>query len=178
MQLLTQALTVLKMAGLKLKHRSGIQMNGPLWLAGKVSIQRQKGILKFGRGVRIFSGTHISAPLGMIEFGDNVFINRNCSIVSHCSIKIGARCIFGPNVLIYDHDHNFDYEGLQQGFKASEVIIGEKCWIGGGAIILRGSRIGDGCVIGAGTIVKGEIPPRSLVVANRTTLIKPLVRRD
>lgn len=68
---------------------------------------------------------------------------------------------------IYDHDHVFSAEGILPGFRYGSVIIEQGCWIGANVIILRDTYIGKGSVIGAGSIVKGNIPPHSLVTNNR-----------
>lgn len=88
----------------------------------------------------------------IINIGDNVFINRNCMLVAHKSISIGTGTTIGPNVIIYDHDH--DGKG---GFISSPVVIGRNVWIGAGVIILRGCSIGDNSIIAAGSIVTKDI---------------------
>ena len=55
-----------------------------------------------------------------------------------------------------------------------DVQIWDNCWFGGNVIILRGTVVGDNCVIGAGTVLSGVIPPNSLVVQGRQLQIKPL----
>lgn len=163
---------------LKLKYGKRIQIPRSVRLRGQASLS-QNGRLRFGRKTTVLPGTVFTARGGQIELGDRVFFNRNCIVACHQKITIGAQTFFGPNVLIYDHDHLFDHEGLcPVGFKTGEVSIGQKCWIGGNAVILRGTKIGDGCVIGAGAVVKGEIPPHSLVIANRETIVKPIEKRD
>lgn len=107
-----------------------------------------------------------------IKLGDRIYLNRDCKIVSHKRIEIGDDTIFGPNVMIYDHDHLFDAEtGVKRReFKTSEVVIGKNCWIGAGSIILRGTHIGDRCVVGAGSVVKGDFPAGTKIIQKRTTL--------
>lgn len=68
---------------------------------------------------------------------------------------------------IYDHDHKFNANGIQSDFNYGSVIIDNGCWIAANVTILRNTHIGEGCVIGAGTVVKGEIPPHSLVTNDR-----------
>ncbi len=85
--------------------------------------------------------------------------------------------IFGPGVTIYDHDHIFSDEGILPGYKQGSVIIDDGCWIAANVTILRDTHIGEGCVIGAGTVVKGNIPPHSLVTNDRGLNIAPIVKK-
>lgn len=101
-----------------------------------------------------------------VEIGDNCFFNNDCSINANRLIKIGDGAIFGENVKIYDHNHKFADLNMaikDQGFSVSEVVIGKHCWIGSNVIILKGSKIGDNCVIGAGVTVSGEIKPNTII---------------
>lgn len=92
-------------------------------------------------------------------------------------ISIADDVIFGPGVTIYDHDHIFSYEGILPGFKYGDVIIEEGCWIAANVTILKNTHIGKGCVIGAGALVQGDIPPHSLVTGNRAINIVPIEKR-
>lgn len=123
-----------------------------------------------------YSNTHLGAVNGgELKIGDNVFFNRNCIVVSMESVKVGDNCRFGPNVCVYDHDHTFGKAKANgEKFKTAPVEIGNGCWIGANAVILRGSNIGDNCVIGAGCVVSGEIPANSLVKSNRENVIESI----
>ena len=85
-------------------------------------------------------------------------------ISAHQKVQIGANCMFGPSVKIFDNNHRLSKEqGVSSALKTDEITIGNGCWIASDAIILKGTYIGDHCVIGAGCIVSGEIPSNSLV---------------
>lgn len=115
---------------------------------------------------------------GKIIIGDNCFFNNNSICCSLGKIEIGCGVSIGPNVSIYDHDHDFNENGkITDKYKIGEISIGNNVWIGAGAIILRNSKIGDNCVIGAGAIIKGEIPQNSLVVGDRNIIIKKLKKK-
>ena len=98
--------------------------------------------------------------------GEHCFFNVGCSVTCIESVTIGNGCTFGNNVVIVDHDHDFRNEN-RGCFVASPVSIGKNVWIGANTVILRGTKIGDNCVIGAGSVVKGDIPANSIVVQKR-----------
>lgn len=97
---------------------------------------------------------------GTLEIGENCFINCGSYITVMGSTKIGNNCMFGPNVMVFDHDHDYKTEGGITAGKTTigEIEIGNNVWIGAGSIILRGAKIEDNCVIAAGTVVKGLVP--------------------
>ena len=135
---------------------------------------RMHGRVFLGKCVSTCRNTALVSVGGNLTIGDYASFSENCAVVCHERIEIGSYCTFGPNSCIYDHDHKFNYQGLQSGFNTSPIYIGNKCWIGANVVILRGTKIGDGCVIGAGTVIKGTIPPHSLVIADRSIIVKPI----
>ena len=107
---------------------------------------------------------------GQVEIGQNCFFNTNCTITARKLVKIGNDCIFGENIKIYDHNHNFkDKTKLisQQGFNTESVIIDSNCWIASNVIILKGVHIGSNSVIGAGVIVYKNVPANSVLVCKQ-----------
>ncbi|WP_158232647.1 acyltransferase [Sporosarcina sp. P26b] len=128
---------------------------------GKVILKKKVGTR---RNVELAVDT-----MGVISIGKSCFFNNNCMVVAHEKILIGDYCSFGPNVLIYDHDHDFRaYNGIKSGhFKTSTIEIGNNVWVGANSIILRGSKIGDNCVIAAGSVIKGEYKSNSIVLNER-----------
>ena len=81
-------------------------------------------------------------------------------------IKIGADCFWGGgNGHIYDHNHIFNTSEKinKQSFNVGSVEIGDNCWICSNAVLLKGTKIGNNCVISAGCIINREIPANSLV---------------
>lgn len=134
--------------------------------------------ISIDKGCFIRSGTYISASGGDIRIGCNTTFNRNITLVAKKDIRIGRGCSFGPGVVIYDHDHKFGAGGIKEGFNCSEVVIGNHCWIGANTIILRGTHIGANCVIGAGCVVKGDIPDNTLVTQGRDLVMKKLEDRN
>ena len=122
-------------------------------------------------------------PTGRVEFGDNCFVNNYFSATSIKEIKIGNNCIFGEDVKIYDHNHKYSEKDAgipihSQGFTSKEVSIGNNCWIASNVVITGGVTIGEGCVIGAGSVVTRDIPPNSLAAGNPCRVIREITDED
>ena len=141
-------------------------------------ILSDNGIMQFGKSVAFQRNVSLTSVGGVLTVGSGVSFNRNCIVICRKEITIGNHVIFGPGVTIYDHDHIFSDEGILPGYKHGSVIIDDGCWIAANVTILRNTHIGKGCVIGAGTTVKGDIPPHSLVTNERTLNIVPIVRKS
>ena len=104
---------------------------------------------------------------GKVLIGNNVFFNNFCSVCAYEKIEIGEGTIFGENVKIYDHNHNYDNPNVSiksQGYKSAPIHIGKHCWICSNTVILKGVTIGDNCVIGAGCVIHKDIPSNSVIV--------------
>lgn len=140
-------------------------------------IIKEDGKMKIGKSVSFQRNVSLTSVGGILDIGSNVSFNRNCIVICRKEITIKDHVIFGPGVTIYDHDHRFSDEGILPGFKHGPVIIEEGCWIAANVTILRNTHIGEGCVIGAGAIVQGDIPPYSLVTSDRRMNIIPIDKR-
>lgn len=127
------------------------------------------GILELGRTVYISKRTDILALGGTIKIGSNVFLNKDCTIVSRTSITIGNNCCLGEGVSIYDHDHAFTDGNLpiaSQGFTCRPVSIGNNVWVGGKVFIKSGVTIGSNVIIGANSAVTKDIPDGMIAYGN------------
>ncbi len=141
----------------------------------KLQNSRKKSLIACGENVRIASKCKIQ---GNIELGNNIVIGEGARLVSTiASIKIHDYVVFGPNVTIYTGDHPTnivgkhiieitDDEKYREGASLydKDVTIEAGCWIGTGAIILKGVTIGRGSVIGAGAVVAKNVPAYSVYV--------------
>lgn len=134
---------------------------------------RNKGRVRLNKNVKIDPGALVYSNGGDIVLGENVGVGKNNIIASHRKILIGDGTILAPNVLIYDHDHEYDHEsGVKvKNYKSESVLIGNNCWIGANTVILRGTVIGDNCLVGAGCVLKGTYPANSKIVQKRNTTV-------
>lgn len=156
----------------KLIYRSKISFSSIPVLEDKIHLYISKnGNIKIGKNLSARRDFEIRASSGSILIGGGCFFNNNCTLVSLKGIKIGENCIFGENVLIYDHDHRFrERRGLikDQGFVIKEVVLGNNIWIGSNVTILKGVNIGDNSVIGANCVIYKDVPENTLVRAIRS----------
>jgi maltose O-acetyltransferase len=113
-------------------------------------------------------GVHIYA-------GDQFFANYDCVILDCNEVRIGNRVFLGPKVQIYTATHPLNpAERGEEWELAHPITIEDDVWIGGGAIICPGVRIGSGTTIGAGSIVTRDIPANVLAAGNPCRVIRTL----
>lgn len=151
----------------------GVKTTFPERFSPNVVVEVNRGgSLRLGSKVRMHSGGKLKVRNGgRMTIGSNVKINYNCIFICRKQIEIGEGSEFGPNVLIYDHDHDYNIGLKQEKYKESPVFVGKNCWIGANTVILRGTHIGDNCVVGAGCVLNGTFPDGSVIVQKRNTEI-------
>ena len=111
-----------------------------------------------------------------IELGTRVFFNFNCVVLDVCRVRIGDFSLFGPAVQIYTAMHPLDAERRRREEFGKPVEIGSNVWVGGGAIILPGVRIGSRSVIGAGSVVTRDVPDGVFAAGNPCKVIRDIPR--
>jgi serine acetyltransferase len=105
-------------------------------------------------------------PDPVLRIGDRCVIGRGSHIVAHADIRIGDDVWTGPYVYITDQNHGYADPDTPIGRQApvnKPVEIGAGSWLGAGAIVLPGARIGRNVVVAAGSVVRGEVPDHSVV---------------
>lgn len=115
---------------------------------------------------------------GKIVLEDDVRMSA-VTIYSRASIRIGKHTSIGGNTKIFDHDfHPIDpqerMEHPNSGMKCRPVDIGENVFIGCNCIILKGTRIGNNCVVGAGAVVSGQFEDNCVIAGNPARVIRRL----
>ena len=106
--------------------------------------------------------------------GAKVGFNFGCDVNGFGGLTIGDRTIIGPYTMIHtaNHEMNTDRPIPEQGWTLGPVVLGADCWIGMGVCILPGVTVGDGCVVGAGSVVTRDVEPYSIVVGNPAKAIR------
>ncbi len=138
-------------------------------------------------------GSFIQGPIAFhygihTHIGKRFFGNFNLTIQDDASVTIGNDCNFGPNVTIVTPIHPLLPEERKVLYNsagepkrlcyAKPVVVGSDCWFGANVVVCPGVTIGDGCVIGAGSVVTRDIPAHSFAAGNPCRVIRPITQED
>ena len=132
-----------------------------------------KADLIVGRNVicRNFEIFHVSS--GKLILHDGVFVNNSCSFNCMERIEVGNGTMIGEGVRFYDHDHVYTAEKIEKWqWTTAPIRVGRDCWIGSNVTILKGVTIGDNTIIGAGCLIRNDIPANSVVYNDGNLCVK------
>lgn len=114
-----------------------------------------------------------------IFVGDRFFSNYNCTILDCAAVTIGNNVMFGPGVSLYTAAHPLNADLRRSGYEyARPITIGDDVWVGGSCVILPGVTIGNGSVIGAGSVVTKSVPAGVLAVGNPCRVLREITEKD
>ena len=156
----------------------GLQMERLPYIQGKGRIVLGARVRLSGRSSIGFTTRYTGEPEFVL--GDGTFIGHDCSFHIGSSVRIGKHCLIAGGVRVFDLDgHPLDADRRQAGEPTPPeavrpVVIGDNVWIGTGAIILKGVKVGDRSIIGAGSVVTGDVPPDTVVAGNPARVVKCL----
>lgn len=165
----------------KLLNRHIRLIRYPFIVRGKQYIDWGKA-LTTGHWCRFEVYPNNSPPHKRLFFGNNIQVNDFVHICAIEHVEIGDNCLLASHIYISDNSHG-RYEGSEydsppevapayREYITAPVKIGKNCWLGEGVIVLPGVTIGDGCIIGAHSIVKKNIPPFSIAVGSPAKVVK------
>jgi maltose O-acetyltransferase len=110
-----------------------------------------------------------------IRLGKKCFFNFNCVVLDVCLVTIGDHTLFGPAVQIYTATHPLNAELRRKQESGKPIEIGSDVWVGGGALICPGVKIGSKTVIGAGSVVTRDVPAGVFAAGNPCRVIREIV---
>lgn len=114
-----------------------------------------------------------------ITIGNNFFANYDCKIIDGAEVIFGDDVRIGPNCCFATANHALDPGMRRDGYMIYQpVTVGNNVWFGAGVTVLPGVTIGDDCVIGAGSVVTGDIPAGVFAAGNPCRVIRPLTEAD
>jgi len=146
--------------------------------------------IHIGSGTMI--GPFVSVTAGMapgqemvtnpvVSIGDRCVIGRGSHIIGHFSIDIGDEVQTGPNVYITDQNHTYEDPDVPIGRQwptDRAVSIGSGSWLGTNVVVLPGATIGRNVVVGAGSVVTGELPDLCVAVGSPARIVKRYVEGE
>ena len=110
-----------------------------------------------------------------IHIGNHVYMNYSCTILDNNEVHIGHHVMIGPAVQIYTAAHPLQAESRTQGMEVAQpIVIEDNVWLGGGAILLPGVRIGRNAVVGAGAVVSRSVPANMVAAGNPARVIREI----
>lgn len=131
-----------------------------------------------GEGVWVEPPLHVSYGVHT-RVGSRVYANFNLVLVDDADITIGDDVMFAPNVTLATAGHPLDPELRATGQQFSlPIVIEDKVWIGANVVVLPGVTIGEGSVIGAGSVVSQSIPPRVVAVGSPARVLRRITEAD
>ena len=126
----------------------------------------ERGRVDFGRFVWIGDRTKVRCHEGLVEIGSKTVMGQECTITAYQHIRIGEQCVIADKAMFIDFDHGVvevERPIRQQGIYKRDVEVGSNVWIGYGACVLRGVRVGDNSVIGTNSVVTKDVPANAVV---------------
>ena len=143
------------------------ETDGPVFFGKNLELQiSPRGKIRFGRFVWIGDGTKIRCHEGVVEIGPKTVMGQECTISAYRRVRIGEQCVIADRAMFIDFDHGVvDVERAirQQGIYMRDVEVGSNVWIGYGACVLRGTRVGDNSVIGTNSVVTRDVAANAVV---------------
>jgi acetyltransferase-like isoleucine patch superfamily enzyme len=125
-----------------------------------------RGRVYFGRFVWIGDRTKIRCHEGLVEIGEKTVMGQECTISAYQHVRIGAECVIADRTMFIDFDHGVvevERPIRVQGIYKRDVEVGSNVWIGYGACILRGVRVGDNAIVGTNSVVTKDVPANAVV---------------
>jgi acetyltransferase-like isoleucine patch superfamily enzyme len=124
------------------------------------------GEIRFGRFVWLGDGTKIRCHEGVVEVGDKTVFGQECTVSAYQRVRIGQQCVIADRAMFIDFDHGLtevERPIRVQGIYKRDTVVGSNVWIGYGACVLRGVRVGDNAVVGTNSVVTSDVPANAVV---------------
>ncbi|MFD6452135.1 acyltransferase [Nocardia sp. NPDC055165] len=154
-----------------------IVLRGMVFLGRNVEIHATPELarMEIGRWVHIGDGNALRCHEGSLRIGDKVVFGKDNVVNTYLDIEIGESTLVADWCYICDFDHRMDDINMpikDQGIVKSPVRIGPDTWIAAKVTVLRDTRVGRGCVLGAHAVVRGDVPDYSIAVGAPAKVVK------
>lgn len=166
------------------------------YLLGDIEVTLRASIFNHGKKANVILGNHVIIDgtiecykKGMLALGDYSFVGRARIFAAH-KVEIGKNVLISDNVIILDSDlhsisasrrleealrwSNGIFPDVYDGILGESVFIADHVWIGANSVILKGVTIGEGAIVGAGSVVTKDVPPYTIVAGNPARVIREI----
>ncbi len=150
--------------------------DGLVFFGRGLELQVARGArIEFGRFVWVGDGTKVRCHEGAVEIGAKTVLGQECTISAYKRVRIGEQCVIADRAMFIDFDHGVvevDRPIRTQGIYTRDVEVGSNVWIGYGACILRGVRVGDNSIVGTNSVVTKDVPANAVVAGIPARIIR------
>jgi acetyltransferase-like isoleucine patch superfamily enzyme len=150
--------------------------DGFVFFGRGLEIQIARGAeVRFGRFVWIGDGSKIRCHEGEVEIGAKTVMGQECTISAYRRVRIGEQCVIADRAMFIDFDHGVvevERPIRVQGIYTRDVEVGSNVWIGYGACVLRGVRVGDNAIVGTNSVVTKDVPANAVVAGIPARIIR------
>jgi acetyltransferase-like isoleucine patch superfamily enzyme len=173
---LKYARLIVRLAWLKLRYRRRLVTDGLCFVGPGVQLEIARNArLVLGRWSWVGHGCKIRIHEGEVRIGAKTVLGQECTISAYQRVAVGHECVIADRVMLIDFDHGVvevERPIRLQGIYKRDVQVGNNCWIGYGACILRGVTIGDNAIIGTSAVVTKSLPDNAVAAGVPARVIR------
>jgi acetyltransferase-like isoleucine patch superfamily enzyme len=167
---------ILRFGWLKLRWRGRLVTDGLAFIGPGVTLEiGPKAKIHLGRWCWLGHGTKLRSHEGEIRIGAKTVLGQECTVSSFQHVSIGRECVIADRVMFIDFDHGIvevERPIRLQGIYKRDVRVGNNCWIGYGACLLRGVTVGDNSVLGTYAVVTKDVPDNAIAAGVPARVIR------
>jgi acetyltransferase-like isoleucine patch superfamily enzyme len=158
---------LLRFAYVKLRLRGRLKTEGLCFICPGVTLEiGRHACLRLGRWSWIGHGSKIRVHEGEVSIGAKTVMGQECTVSAYQHVAIGRECIIADRVMLIDFDHGaveVERPVRLQGIYKRDVDVGHNVWIGYGACVLRGVKVGNNSILGTNSVVTREVPANAVM---------------
>jgi acetyltransferase-like isoleucine patch superfamily enzyme len=167
---------LLRLAWWKLRLGRRLRLDGLAFIGPGCTLEvGRDAVLELGRWSWVGHGCKIRCHEGLVSIGAKSVLGQECTISAYQHVSIGRECVIADRVMLIDFDHGMvDVERpvRLQGIYKRDVAVGNNVWVGYGACVLRGVKVGDNAVIGTSAVLTKDVPANAVVGGVPARLIR------
>jgi acetyltransferase-like isoleucine patch superfamily enzyme len=161
--------------GVRIRHARNIRLGRNAFIDQGVYLHATPGGIEIGADVAVMHNTELHVfnfrdlPHAFIKIGRGTFVGESVVIRGQGGVTIGEHVLIAPQAKIVAVNHNYtdlSRPVIDQGITCRGIVIEDGAWIGTGAAVLDGVRVGRGAVIGANAVVTRDVPPHTVAVGS------------